>query len=1174
MNKTHTFCTRAVSWLCLVALLVSLVPAVGISAALGGDFPWTSSKKQMLIEKIMERDGFLDGIWFPWFDGGNVGHSLTGNEVMVKYRGDAWATVAMDTVGADKIYREIYNLKAQGYNLMGYGGSIYDEGVIFNDYGDVLGIKQEFLDNASRLLEMCREIDMPVMWTVCFHSSSSPGYHGMDAYNIFAQKYCNPKVTENYVEKFVRPMCKMLAEYKDVVALVAIADEPENEMNDSEKGNHFDAREAYGVTRDDLVHFMSRINDVVKEELPDVARTVASNDEDKTIYGGFDLDLMGHNIYHNNCHTPDVESYKTDAPIILTEYNVGHDLQADPKDPDYKLFTTRLKQWRQNMMDKGYRGGVQWAWMSGGYHSRTAYYLLMDRDYSNPNVYNEPNTNYVPSVGDLRHYIDDYRAKYQGKKVVLDKPVLYCNEGGGYVEWIPSRQTGINTLYVDILRSTDGGKKWTKIVSNKKQSDFYVKYTDAKGKKQNQNKCRYIDKVVANSMYKIVVRDSKGNTVTSDPNNKAGVEKKYVKSTTYVKLDGATGIGYHRSESSSYSLYSFGEVNNRPKSSSANLIQNGSFEKTSGGQWNKGNFKTFAQVKTDSSAPDGSKALYLKGTGSNSKKWYTFTVSGLSPYTNYVFSAWVKSGYLSSSNRGHASIGVIAPDTGKFMYTGWGDKESRDDYQIYPTAYDGEWHLRSVAFNTQGKTSIEIGFYAEQSSLWVDDMALFKNGQGLKYVGDNMSSTVSMKFDKVNTVCADKNNLVGDTRMEKTNFWQTGYGWRNGFLSMSASATGYGTSLKYTASKDPYGLYYIKWITVKPNTNYVFSFDMKVLKKGAGKLVLIDDRMTGPMDVSGFECDISAYGTGWKRYSAVINPKNFTRIGIAVCDLGGSALYDNIRIFETSKAIGTKDLYVSSLTKKAKVGYKSTASVKVNATGTGLSYTWYYKNKGASKFAKSSNKTATYSVKMEKAVDGRQVYCVVTDKYGAKLKTATTTLSLTKKTLKITTQPKTAYAKKNATAKVTVKVTGDGLTYTWYYKNAGSSKYVKSTNKTATYSTKVTSATKNRMVYCVIKDTWGKTVTTKKVAIREAVNITTQPKTVTVKKNATAKVTVKASGDGLKYTWYYKNAGSSKFVKSSAKKATYSAKMTSATKNRKVYCVVKDKWGKTVKTVTVTLKMK
>ena len=131
---------------------------------------------------------------------------------MVRYYGNNWSTVAMDTVGADKIYHEIYNLKAMGYNLLGYGGSIYDEGVIFDENGDVLGGKQEFLDNARRLLNMCREIGMPVMWTICFHSSSSPESHGMDAYNLFAQKYANPTIADHYAQRFVRPVCEMLAE--------------------------------------------------------------------------------------------------------------------------------------------------------------------------------------------------------------------------------------------------------------------------------------------------------------------------------------------------------------------------------------------------------------------------------------------------------------------------------------------------------------------------------------------------------------------------------------------------------------------------------------------------------------------------------------------------------------------------------------------------------------------------------------------------------------------------------------------------------------------------------------------------------------------------------------------------------------------------------------------------
>ena len=253
----------------------------------------------------------------------------------------------------------------------------------------------------------------------------------------------------------------------------------------------------------------------------------------------------------------------------------------------------------------------------------------------------------------------------------------------------------------------------------------------------------------------------------------------------------------------------------------------------------------------------------------------------------------------------------------------------------------------------------------------------------------------------------------------------------------------------------------------------------------------------------------------------------------------------------------------------AKMG--ATASVKMTAVGEGLKYTWYVKDSGKTSYSKSSITKSSYSVKMASKVKGRLVYCIVKDAYGKSVQSKTVVL---REAASITTQPKTGYAKKNATAKVTVKASGDSLKYTWYVKNAGASKYSKSSITKSYYSAKITSSTKNRQVYCVVKDKYGKTVTSSKVYLREAASIVTQPKTVTVKKNATAKVTVKASGDGLKYTWYYKNAGAKKYTKVSGSKSYYSVKMTSTTKNRQVYCVVKDKYGKTVQTKTVTLKMK
>lgn len=243
-------------------------------------------------------------------------------------------------------------------------------------------------------------------------------------------------------------------------------------------------------------------------------------------------------------------------------------------------------------------------------------------------------------------------------------------------------------------------------------------------------------------------------------------------------------------------------------------------------------------------------------------------------------------------------------------------------------------------------------------------------------------------------------------------------------------------------------------------------------------------------------------------------------------------------------------------------------AVGVSATGYDLTYTWYIKNVGSKKFAKSSITASLYETTMSEKVSGRQVYCIVSDGYGNSVKTDTVTLG---EAVSVTTQPKTAYAKLNATAKVTVKARGDGLKYQWYVRNSSSTKYTKSSVTKSTYSVTMSSKVKDRRVYCVITDKYGNKVQTKTVILRQAASITTQPKSVKVANKKTAKVTVKASGDGLKYAWYVKNAGATKYTKSSVTKSTYAVAMSSKVNGRRVYCVVTDKYGNKVQSGTVKL---
>ena len=85
--------------------------------------------------------------------------------------------------------------------------------------------------------------------------------------------------------------------------------------------------------------------------------------------------------------------------------------------------------------------------------------------------------------------------------------------------------------------------------------------------------------------------------------------------------------------------------------------------------------------------------------------------------------------------------------------------------------------------------------------------------------------------------------------------------------------------------------------------------------------------------------------------------------------------------------------------------------------------------------------------------------------------------------------------------------------------------------------------------------------------------ITKQPVSTSAPDGENVKVTVEAQGDGVTYQWWTKSPGSSTFSKSSITSNNYTTNMTDAKDGRQVYCIVKDKYGKSVQTSTVYLLM-
>jgi len=876
---------KLLSFLCALALLAALIPTA--AAVVTAD----TSARKTLYHEILERDGFIEGVWYPWFTHDNLGCGLTTNEVAATYITNPWYDfnkVGIDAYGADKIYAEIYNLKALGYNMLAIAGSAYGEGVIYDDNGDVIGIKQEYLDNARRFLDICRDVGMPVMWNIYFHCSSVPDYYGMDAWNRMCRMLGDNTVADHYAQKFVKPLCKVLGEYDDVVALIALTDEVENEINDPDDQSSGVAK-AYGATKEDVHYFVNAINEAVKKEVPQIARTIAANSDDLGMYADIEVDVLGRNRYDDEGRAPKLTDMYPTAPTLLTEYNLHS--ATGMSESDYSKITIKF---RDEMKALSYHGGFQWCWQpnaKGG-----AMDMLMKNAAST--------TDFRQSMYDRYYYTLDAVYAHRGETPALEAPSLFYHTGNGLLEWVPSRG---GTL-VTIQSSTDGGKTWQTVVTDTSQADLV-----------KNGKCVYqVRNAMATAVYRVTVKDGKGHSASATT-NRAGAaldfmgEKKTVSVTKFYR-PAVVKAEANFTTTTALTLTSFGTDLCRPQSAAYNEIDNAGFEKDGGGQWNSSAFLGSAvNVVKDSTAPEGEMSLHFDTRGTTTPKWYTFKVT-VRPHTTYTLSAWVKGDYISDDNRFYSSFGVLNPATKTFAtYASYSGRRSREDQQIYPTAWDNEWHLRSVTFDTGDRTEVVLGLYGYGSEMWLDDIALFAQGSGATYLSDTAKGIVYFSYNYEYMRCEPSKSLTGNVRFDdaKSDYWQTGHGWDNGFLSIVDNDYGYGKSLKYTASDQPVGISYVKWIPVTPMTEYVVTFNYKVLKEGNGLIRLVTQRGSGlspflSLDMIGAKSYEDDYG--WCTFSTKIDVDAFDKIGIVITDLGGEALIDNFRIFLPQDGSDVSDL--------------------------------------------------------------------------------------------------------------------------------------------------------------------------------------------------------------------------------------------------------------------------
>ena len=232
---------------------------------------------------------------------------------------------------------------------------------------------------------------------------------------------------------------------------------------------------------------------------------------------------------------------------------------------------------------------------------------------------------------------------------------------------------------------------------------------------------------------------------------------------------------------------------------------------------------------------------------------------------------------------------------------------------------------------------------------------------------------------------------------------------------------------------------------------------------------------------------------------------------------------------------------ITAQPKSVTVTADAAASFSVEASGSELTYQWYYRTAPTGTWAKATaagNTTAKLNLGTAgTARDGYEYRCAVSN--GTDTVYSDTVKLYIKP--KITAQSKSVSASAEDGVSFTVKATGANLKYQWQYKAPG---YAWANNSCKSAKLIIDPAQSWRDGYqyrCVITGRSGLSVTsnavTLSVSAAEKPVITKQPASVTAAADEAVSFTVKATGEGLSYQWQYKAPGYA-WANNSCKSAT------------------------------------
>lgn len=194
---------------------------------------------------------------------------------------------------------------------------------------------------------------------------------------------------------------------------------------------------------------------------------------------------------------------------------------------------------------------------------------------------------------------------------------------------------------------------------------------------------------------------------------------------------------------------------------------------------------------------------------------------------------------------------------------------------------------------------------------------------------------------------------------------------------------------------------YDKWSYTNSKGVWIELSPIKFIEHPQDAKLIVGDTATAHVAATGDRLTYQWYWDGPDDSNYVPAPCTGPNFSVVMTKAGKYA----IRCTATDKSGQTKDSYTAILTvytpvyvttdiKSVKLQLGEKETIYFWTEGLDVTYQWYEKKTGSSKFTRSDQTEFFYEITMDKSTDGTQIYCVATDRNGNTVTSSVATITL------------------------------------------------------------------------------------------------------------------------------------------------------------------------------------